>query len=331
MFSLLGGCYEWLVRKEELHILIIGLDGGGKSLTLERIKALFTGVPALDPDKMVPTVGLNIARFDAYGSPLVLWDLGGQAGLRSIWDKYYSESHALVFVVDAASRQRLDEAKAALERALGEGGGCGGMGPAGWHRCWRGSSLRGGGARRRGVGVLWSGCWSGCSALQRTLGEGAGVRLDGGGLHAGLGGMVAEWLRVRCWWGGGRRAAATAAAAAMMGPVWWALAGVCLPACSEGCARVAAWLAPQLSFSGGWQYVCTAAARRRRCCTPPADCCGPLLLRSACWPPRLTSPHHQPHCTPPPHPLCCRQPRAVQRPAAGAGQQTGPAGGDAPR
>lgn len=119
MFSLISGCYEWLFRKEELHILIIGLGGAGKTLTLERLKELFTGLPALEPEKLVPTVGLNIARLEAFGCPLVLWDLGGQAGLRSIWDKYYGESHALVFVVDAAARARLDEAKAALERALG--------------------------------------------------------------------------------------------------------------------------------------------------------------------------------------------------------------------
>ena len=43
------------------------------------------------PPPQVPTVGLNIARLDAFGCPLVLWDLGGQAGLRGIWDKYYAE------------------------------------------------------------------------------------------------------------------------------------------------------------------------------------------------------------------------------------------------
>lgn len=34
---------------------------------------------------------------------LVFWDLGGQSGLRSIWDKYYAESNAVLYVVDASA------------------------------------------------------------------------------------------------------------------------------------------------------------------------------------------------------------------------------------
>lgn len=47
-------------------------------------------------------VGLNVGRLEVNGQSMVFWDLGGQTGLRSIWDKYYDESHAVVFVVDAA-------------------------------------------------------------------------------------------------------------------------------------------------------------------------------------------------------------------------------------
>ena len=39
----------------------------------------------------------------AHQAPLILWDLGGQAGLRSIWDKYYAESHAIMYVVDSST------------------------------------------------------------------------------------------------------------------------------------------------------------------------------------------------------------------------------------
>ncbi len=120
MFSLFHGCYEYATRKEELHLLIVGLDRAGKTTLLERLKTLFTDISGLDPAQILPTVGLNIARFEVGGTPLVLWDLGGQAQLRSIWDKYFAEAHALVYVVDAADVDRIPEAKAVMDKALGE-------------------------------------------------------------------------------------------------------------------------------------------------------------------------------------------------------------------
>lgn len=120
MFSLISGCFEFMLRKEELHVLIVGLDKAGKTTLLERLKTLYTDVPGLESTQVVPTVGLNLAHFEALGTPLLCWDVGGAAGLRSIWSKYYGECHALVFCVDAADRGRLEEAKAALDRALGD-------------------------------------------------------------------------------------------------------------------------------------------------------------------------------------------------------------------
>ena len=119
MFSLFHGCYEYMTRKEELHILIIGLDKAGKTTMLERLKSLYTDYSGLDPAQILPTVGLNIARFEAHNTPLVFWDLGGQAQLRSIWEKYFAESHAVVFVVDSTNEDRLAEAKIVMDKALG--------------------------------------------------------------------------------------------------------------------------------------------------------------------------------------------------------------------
>ena len=38
MFSLLYGLWEYVFRKEELRVLIIGLDKSGKTTLLEKIK-----------------------------------------------------------------------------------------------------------------------------------------------------------------------------------------------------------------------------------------------------------------------------------------------------
>lgn len=118
MFSLFVGLFEYLFRKDEYHVLILGVDKAGKTNVLERLKTLYTQNIGLDPGKILPTVGLNVGRLEAYGFNMIFWDLGGQSGLRSIWDKYFSESHAIVFVVDAANRTRFEESKTALDRVL---------------------------------------------------------------------------------------------------------------------------------------------------------------------------------------------------------------------
>lgn len=118
MFSLVHGFIEYIFRKDEFHALILGVDKAGKTNVLERLKTIFTPVIGLDPGKILPTVGLNVGRVEAFGQSFVFWDLGGQTGLRSIWDKYYEESHALVYVVDSANKDRFDESKAALDKVL---------------------------------------------------------------------------------------------------------------------------------------------------------------------------------------------------------------------
>jgi len=66
-------------------------------------------------DKIPPTVGLNIGRMDISNCRVIFWDLGGQIALRSIWEKYYSEAHGLMFVLDSADTERFEEAKAAMD------------------------------------------------------------------------------------------------------------------------------------------------------------------------------------------------------------------------
>jgi ADP-ribosylation factor related protein 1 len=119
MFSLISGCIEHLCRKDQFHLLILGVDKSGKTNVLEKLKQLLTDLPGMDPSQIMPTVGLNVGKMEAFNSQLVFWDLGGQQGLRSIWDKYYAETHGLVFVVDATDPERFDEAKVALDKALG--------------------------------------------------------------------------------------------------------------------------------------------------------------------------------------------------------------------
>jgi len=118
MFSLLYGFWQYMFKKSEFFVLILGLDHAGKTTLLEHLKALYKGIEPLSPDQIMPTVGLNIGRVDVSNVKLILWDLGGQAGLRSIWDKYFTEAHGVIFVVDSADESRFHEAKTELDLLL---------------------------------------------------------------------------------------------------------------------------------------------------------------------------------------------------------------------
>jgi len=57
--------------------------------------------------KRLPLVG----RIEVNKARLNFWDLGGQRDLHSIWEKYYTECHAIVFVMDATAKDRIEECK----------------------------------------------------------------------------------------------------------------------------------------------------------------------------------------------------------------------------
>ncbi|RMY88426.1 hypothetical protein D0861_04826 [Hortaea werneckii] len=90
----------WWARWQQYSILVLGLDGAGKTTFLEQIKALYNA--RHEPNlKTVPTVGQNVSLIDLPDCYLKIWDVGGQHSLRGLWQSYYSSAHAIVFVVDS--------------------------------------------------------------------------------------------------------------------------------------------------------------------------------------------------------------------------------------
>ncbi|KAI1727334.1 ADP-ribosylation factor family domain-containing protein [Ditylenchus destructor] len=119
MFSLGKGLYKEMVKKDEYFVAVLGLDNAGKTTFVEQFKANFDkSYTRRHPSKITSTVGLNLVKVDCGRVILNLWDLGGEAGLRSLWKTYLEECHIIIYVVDASDVQRLDEAIESLEQIL---------------------------------------------------------------------------------------------------------------------------------------------------------------------------------------------------------------------
>ncbi|XP_017494061.1 PREDICTED: ADP-ribosylation factor-related protein 1-like, partial [Rhagoletis zephyria] len=119
MFSLLYGFWQYMFQKDEYYVLILGLDNAGKTTFLEQAKAsLNPNYKTLNLSKISCTVGLNIGKIVSEGVVLNFWDLGGQSELQCLWDKYYAESHAIIYVVDSSDTERIQESKAAFDKLI---------------------------------------------------------------------------------------------------------------------------------------------------------------------------------------------------------------------
>lgn len=119
MYTLLSGLWKYMFQKEEYNVLILGLDNAGKTTYLEQTKMKFTkNYQGMNLNKITTTVGLNIGSIALGNVKLKFWDLGGQEELQSLWDKYYAESHGIIYIVDSSDKERLDESKTAFDKMI---------------------------------------------------------------------------------------------------------------------------------------------------------------------------------------------------------------------
>lgn len=80
-------------------ILMLGLDGAGKTTVLYQMK-LHENIHS------VPTIGFNVEQVDYKGLKFTIWDIGGQSKLIELWHHYYSNSDAIIYVLDTSDSDR---------------------------------------------------------------------------------------------------------------------------------------------------------------------------------------------------------------------------------
>jgi len=110
--------------EKSAKILFLGLDNAGKTILLHMLHSdrLESHGPTFNPQTVVLEIGTLLSRgaqsFEIGGCRLYAIDLGGMEFARRLWKDYYSDIDAVVFMVDAADRERFGEAQQVLQDLL---------------------------------------------------------------------------------------------------------------------------------------------------------------------------------------------------------------------
>lgn len=109
----MGKLLSKIFGNKEMRILMLGLDAAGKTTILYKLK-LGQSVTT------IPTVGFNVETVTYKNVKFNVWDVGGQDKIRPLWRHYYTGTQGLIFVVDCADRDRIDEARIELHRIIND-------------------------------------------------------------------------------------------------------------------------------------------------------------------------------------------------------------------
>jgi ADP-ribosylation factor 1/2 len=66
----------------------------------------------------IPTIGFNVETVTYKNLSFTVWDIGGQDKIRPLWRHYYTNTDAVIFVVDSRDRDRIHTACDELHRIL---------------------------------------------------------------------------------------------------------------------------------------------------------------------------------------------------------------------
>jgi len=113
MGGVFSSIFSSLFGQKERRILILGLDGAGKTTILYKLQVG-------EVVTTIPTIGFNVETLTYKNLKFQVWDLGGQTSIRPYWRCYYSNTDAIIYVVDSMDKERMCTSKQELVGMLEE-------------------------------------------------------------------------------------------------------------------------------------------------------------------------------------------------------------------
>merc|ERR1712113_437929 len=107
------GIWQRMIGKQEMRILMVGLDAAGKTTILYKLKLG-------EVVTTIPTIGFNVETGEYKNLSFTVWDVGGQDKIRPLWRHYYQGTSGLIYVIDSNDRDRGEDAKVKFPKMLNE-------------------------------------------------------------------------------------------------------------------------------------------------------------------------------------------------------------------
>eukprot|EP01004_Peranema_trichophorum_P008499 NODE_7256_length_795_cov_162.538690_g6647_i0.p1 GENE.NODE_7256_length_795_cov_162.538690_g6647_i0~~NODE_7256_length_795_cov_162.538690_g6647_i0.p1 ORF type:complete len:183 (-),score=29.91 NODE_7256_length_795_cov_162.538690_g6647_i0:145-693(-) len=109
----ISSVFKSLFGKQDVRILMVGLDAAGKTTILYKMKLgeIVT---------TIPTIGFNVETVEYKNLKFTMWDVGGQDKLRPLWKHYFQNTDGVIYVVDSNDRERVGMARDELQKMISE-------------------------------------------------------------------------------------------------------------------------------------------------------------------------------------------------------------------